>query len=154
MWTFTLGGNLLNFPLSWEISATLAVSVSRRGYRKKMNLLKISRLPDFIQCLPDLSQRFPDFSLKFFSRFASANASLNPRLVSVIMVVRCMQFFLNVHQKYWISSTYIYNEWTVSWGVSNAALGRSVIIYLYKVNQNVFVLVSLCINPPSYKRSL
>ena len=35
----------------------------RRGYKKKMNLLKISRFPDFVQY-------FPDFSL---ARFASAN---------------------------------------------------------------------------------
>ena len=50
------------------------LSVCRRGYRKKMNPLKISRFPDFIQYFPDFSQRFPDFSLKVnFSRFTSAN---------------------------------------------------------------------------------
>ena len=54
----------------------------RRGYRKKMNLLKISRLPDFIQCFTDFSQRFPDFSLtKLFKvRKCERCGSLNPRL--------------------------------------------------------------------------
>ena len=38
-----------------------------------MNLLKISRFPDFIQYLHDFSQCFPDFSQQIFLRFASAN---------------------------------------------------------------------------------
>ena len=33
----------------------------RRGYKKKMNILKISRFPDFIQCFPDFSQPFSRF---------------------------------------------------------------------------------------------
>ena len=37
----------------------------RRGYRKKMNLLKISQFPDFIQCLLDFSQYFPDIIITF-----------------------------------------------------------------------------------------
>ena len=49
---------------------------------KKMNLLKISRFPDFILCLPDFSQRFPDFSpTKFFKvRKCERCGILNPRL--------------------------------------------------------------------------
>ena len=48
----------------------------RRGYRKKMNLLKISWIPDFIQ-------RFPDFPLtKIFKvRKCKRCGSLNLRLV-------------------------------------------------------------------------
>ena len=48
-----------------------------------MNLLKISRFPDFIQYFPDLSQRFTDFSLaKFFKvRKCERCGSLNPRLL-------------------------------------------------------------------------
>ena len=54
----------------------------RRGYKKKMNLLKISRFPDFIQHLPDFSQRFPDFSLTKFFKVCKCErcGSLNPRL--------------------------------------------------------------------------
>ena len=50
---------------------------------KKMNILKISRFSDFIQCFPDFSQRFPDFSLiKFFEvRKCERCGSLNPRLL-------------------------------------------------------------------------
>ena len=47
----------------------------RRGYRKKMNLLKISRFPDFIQY-------FLDFSLTKFVKVRKCErfGSLNPRL--------------------------------------------------------------------------
>ena len=54
-----------------------------RGYRKKMNLLTISRFPDFIQCFPDFSQRFPESALLVnLSRFRKCErcGSLNPRL--------------------------------------------------------------------------
>ena len=61
----------------------------RRGYRKEMNLLKISRFLDFIQNFPDFSQRFPDFSLtKFFNvRKCERCGSLNPRL-SMLNIVQ------------------------------------------------------------------
>ena len=60
------------------------LNFSRRRYRKKMNLLKFSRFPDFVQYLPDFSQCFPDFSLtKFFKvRKCERCDSLNPRLFS------------------------------------------------------------------------
>ena len=47
-----------------------------------MNLLKISRFPDFIQYFPDFSQRFPDFlPTKFFEVHKCERCgSLNPRL--------------------------------------------------------------------------
>ena len=64
-----------------------AIMVSRRRYRKKMNLFKIFRFPDFIQCLPDFSQRFPDFSLTTFFKVRKSErcGSLNPRLVSQVI---------------------------------------------------------------------
>ena len=66
--------------------------IARRGYRKKMNLLKISQFPDFIQCFPDFSQRFSDFSQRFpdfsITKYFKARkcercGSLNPRLTAI-----------------------------------------------------------------------
>ena len=58
-----------------------------------MNLLKISRFPDFIQFFPDFSQRFPDFSLtKFFKvRKCERCGSLNPRLHLCILLATSTQ---------------------------------------------------------------
>ena len=70
--------------------------VIRRGYRKKMNLLKISRFPDFIQCLPDFSQRFLDFSLKSFFKVRKCErcGSLNPRLTLVAEFIAFTNYWI------------------------------------------------------------
>ena len=63
-----------------------ARKTSMRGYRKKINLLKISHFPDF-------SQRFPDFSLtKFFKvRKCGRCGSLNPRLTELSLINSSIQ---------------------------------------------------------------
>ena len=78
------------------------VSSSRRGYRKKMNLLKISRFPDFIQYFPDFSQCFPNFLLtKFFKVLKCKRCgSLNPRLssklgFSIVILLNLKKLVLN-----------------------------------------------------------
>ena len=50
--------------------------------QEKMDLLKISRFPDFTQCLPDSSQRFLDLSLTKLFKVCKCVCcgSLNPRL--------------------------------------------------------------------------
>ena len=53
----------LEFHKEWQFCDKF--KSSRRGYRKKMNLLKIFWFPDFIQHLPDFSQCFPDSSKHF-----------------------------------------------------------------------------------------
>ena len=69
----------------------------RRGYRKKMNLLKIFRFPNFIQYFPDFSQRFPDFLLtKFFKvRKCEYCGSLNPRL-DFFLRYGCLKYALEI----------------------------------------------------------
>ena len=69
-------------------------NLDRRGYRKKINLLKISRFPDFIQYLPDFSQYFPDFynvspifQEQKFLRFASAD-------VAIVWIRACLMSFI------------------------------------------------------------
>ena len=63
-------------PYSWTPQRLLYHRSIRRGYRKEMNILKISWFPDFIQCFPDFSQHFPIFHYQNFSRFASANVAV------------------------------------------------------------------------------
>ena len=61
---------VLPYIIMQKILRSLAYTYYRRGYRKRMNLLKISWFPDFIKC-------FPDFSLTVnFSRFANANVAV------------------------------------------------------------------------------
>ena len=70
-------------PLRFMYIGALTIRVvARRGYRKKMDLLKISRFPDFTQCLPDSSQRFLDLSLTKLFKVCKCVCcgSLNPRL--------------------------------------------------------------------------
>ena len=74
-WTFQGVWTVYNHWSSYSYSSGADIG-------KKMNLLKISRFPDFIQYLLDFSHRFPDFSLtKFFKvRNCERCDSLNPRL--------------------------------------------------------------------------
>ena len=57
----------------FEFNKVFNPKKNRRGYRKKMNLLEISRFPDFIQC-------FPDFSLTKFFKVSERCGTLNPCL--------------------------------------------------------------------------
>ena len=70
-----------------KVFAKLRVSCYYQArIQEKMNLLKISRFPDFIQYFPDSPQHIPDFSpTKFFKvRKCDRCGSLNPIIHSLV----------------------------------------------------------------------